>query len=59
MNKCKSCYFSEQHWGDGQFVLYCPKWNRDCATVSECDTYQYEPGTDAEEGDFDTEIMRG
>ena len=46
---CKSCMHSVQFFANGQFGLYCEKWRRDCETVSDCDTYTYEPGTDAEE----------
>ena len=49
LTTCKRCYYSEQYFGEGRFGLYCSRFNRDCETVSECDAFQYEPGTDAEE----------
>lgn len=51
MNKCKSCLYSVQFFSEGRFGLYCEKWSRDTETVSECENFVYEPGTDAEESE--------
>lgn len=51
MTECKSCLHS-CGYADGAYLgLYCEKHRKDCETVSECDSYVYEPGTDAEERD--------
>lgn len=47
--ECKSCLHSVGCPTSTGIILYCERHEKDTKTVSQCDDYCYEPGTDTEE----------